>query len=149
MRRNMTSRLLSASWLVCASACAYDWTIGEPGGGGQSAGGEGGSVTAGTGTGATTTVTGDLCDDLRADLAAKKKAAKVCPSQGQLCDDLAGEDECGCAVSAVWDLSSPETSAYLEAAAALEQAGCAPACGPCGGGTPFCSPLSGELLCAP
>ncbi|MEZ4295696.1 MAG: hypothetical protein R3B70_12020 [Polyangiaceae bacterium] len=148
----MTHRLLSASWLLCLASCSYDWTIGEPaagGAGGESTAGGGGQTTSTTTATATTDTTTSPCDDLRADLAAKKKAAKACPSQGQLCTDLSGKDECGCDVSSVWDVSSAETAAYLDAVTALEQAGCQPSCGACGAGTPFCSPLSGELLCSP
>lgn len=154
-----TARLSAALFLgLCICSCAYDWTIGQPaegGAGGQPTTGGGGQATTTT-TDTATTTTSDTtttptadCDALRADLATKKKAAKVCPSQGQLCKDLSGKDECGCDVSAVWDLSSAETAAYLAAAEALEQAGCQPACGTCSGGTPFCSPVSGELLCSP
>lgn len=123
---------------LCASSCAYDWTIGQPGEGGAA----GAPPTGGGGqTGGTTTTTGDPCEALLADLAAKKEAAKACANPGTACDKI--EDECGCTTTSVEDAGSAATAAYLDAITAAKDAGCAPSCPGCSGvQAPFCSPIT-------
>lgn len=122
-----------------ASACGYDWRIGEPaegGGGAVSTSATTGGASAGGGSASGTLPgsggSGSNCATLLADVVETKQAAKACvqamPSQ---CTDSV-KDECGCN-SFVKYPASPETEAFVAAVAAAGDAGCKASCGGCGG----------------